>query len=151
MDIEQHVRSYADADSNPYTHANAYTDSDSNANANANANDVHSVGGRQDLHRWPGRELHRCYLQSAIDPHRLHRHQLESEGYPDLVDGRWNLQYDPNPDTDTHTDTDSDTNTDTDTDTDSDADSNAHRHEETSVSWLYACKLCQRLRLYPHG
>ena len=159
MDGEQHVRSHANSDSDAYpnAHANAYPDTYPNANAyanaNANANHVCAVGRRQDLHGWASGQLSWRYLQGAVDPHRLRRRQLESEGHPDLVGDRRNLRYDSYPDANTNTNTnaDSNANTNTNTYTNADTDSDANRHEETSVSRLYACQLRKRLGLYPYG
>jgi len=153
MDNKQHMRSHANADANADADPNAdpNPDPDANPNANPNPNHVRGMGRRQDIHRWPSGELSRCYLQGAVDSHRLRRHQLESEGHPNLVDGRRNLRYDADPDAYSDPDPNPNTNTNTNTNSDSDSDADANRHEETSVSWLYARKLCERLGLYPYG
>jgi hypothetical protein len=157
-----YAHAYTDANTHPYPNANAYANTNTNtypnsnpyANANADTS-VRRLGRGQNLHRWPGSELSRYYLQSAVDPHRLCRHQLESEGHANLVDDRWDLQHytdayayayayaDANPD--------SDTNANAYTDANSYADSYANRHEETGLGWLHARKLRKRFRLYPYG
>lgn len=81
MDGEQYVRNNADTDAHTNTNANAHAHAHANANANANpdanpdadANFVRALGGREDLHRWAGCKLSRCFIHGAGNPHRVRR------------------------------------------------------------------------------
>ena len=158
---DQHVRWHANADADTYSHPDAYPYANTNAAPNtysyADTNNVRGLGRRQDLHRWAGGELSRCNVQGAFDPHRLRRHQLESEGHADLVDDRRNLQYHSDADANTYADSntypdaDAYANANADSDSNTDTDADADRLEETSARWLHARKLCERLGLYPYG
>ena len=61
------------------------------------------------------------------------------------MDDRRDLRHDSYPNTNANADTDPDAYANPDTN------AYAYGHEETSVSRLYACQLCERFRLYSYG